>query len=253
MNWADITAVVGAAAWLPHVLRFFQKPRVTAYVGGTVEVGFTFFGPILNPAAAFRTERRDAIIAGARLSVTHERGQTARFRAVQVTDVGPQSATSTGVTQAYARVQSVVVLALTPSVVPERKFQFRSEESLRGFDQLHAGFNAALRRLVAPGMPFPRDEFGRAPEVQTLLDAARQGFFWQTGRYTVRAEFDVPELSAPVTATFAFQLTDAHLVTLTANLTALEASLRQGADPLGASGLPPATYNWVHPLVTSEE
>ena len=76
LGWSDIVALVGAAAWLPQIWRFLQKPKVTPIVGGQVEIGFTHLGPVFNPKVAFRAQRRDALVTGIQYRLQHERGQT---------------------------------------------------------------------------------------------------------------------------------------------------------------------------------
>lgn len=138
MGWiTDIIAIVGAAAWLPQLWRFFQKPRVTPIVGGQVEIGFTEFGPIFNPKVAFRAERRDALVSAINFVVRHERGQEAMFRATMLVEIGSSGQYSSGQEFSQQRVQEVVALVLTPTSIVERKIGTREAECLREWEQLN--------------------------------------------------------------------------------------------------------------------
>ena len=58
MNWAELVACIGAAAWLPHILRWFyiwfSKPELRFVPESSVEIGYTTLGlylikPLLFP------------------------------------------------------------------------------------------------------------------------------------------------------------------------------------------------------------
>src|SRR5258708_7204841 len=88
LGWSDIVALVGAAAWLPQLWRFFQRPKVTPIAGGRIEIGFSNLGPIFNPKVAFRVERREALVTGIEFRVTHEKGQNTQFKCMQLIEAG---------------------------------------------------------------------------------------------------------------------------------------------------------------------
>jgi len=46
ITWGEFVAFIGAAAWTPHVIRLLQKPKITPFPGGQIEIGFTHLGPV---------------------------------------------------------------------------------------------------------------------------------------------------------------------------------------------------------------
>lgn len=59
MGWV---AIIGAAAWTPHIIewvyRFFARPKITVYPHKNPQIGYTFFGPIINIDLALLSEKK---------------------------------------------------------------------------------------------------------------------------------------------------------------------------------------------------
>jgi hypothetical protein len=253
LGWGDIVALVGAAAWLPQIWRFFQKPRVTPIVGGTVEIGFTQFGPIFNPNVAFRAERRDALVTGVSFIVRHERGQETTFRATMLVEIGSQGEYTGGQKFYQQRMQSVVALVLTPTSITERKIQSREAECLREWERLNEPVAATVTRLRDTSVDWV-DQVMRSPAFRDMRDFLARRFFWQAGNYTARCEVTVAGQKDPAVANFRFMLTAESAASLTQNAAVAEALVRRALEPpADPEHAPKLEFQWVYPMVVAAD
>lgn len=83
MDVLDWVAILGALAWLPHLIKYGQeylsRSKVRLITGPAPELGFTTFGPILNLRMAFVVERKDLVISGITIRLQHESGDEQAF------------------------------------------------------------------------------------------------------------------------------------------------------------------------------
>ena len=65
MTAFEVIAILGALAWLPHIVtwvyRFFLKPKLRLKVG-PAEVSYNSLGPVLTFDCAFSVHKKDAVI-----------------------------------------------------------------------------------------------------------------------------------------------------------------------------------------------
>jgi hypothetical protein len=274
LGWSDIVALVGAAAWLPQIWRFLQKPKVTPIVGGQVEIGFTHLGPVFNPKVAFRAQRRDALVTGIQYRLQHERGQTSNFRCAQLVEYGAQTASTSGETAFHERHQDVVALVLTPTSIIERKTNSREVGCLDRLEALGIALVRAIDRTRRPGNDWI-DEVLRTPEYQEIRRFLEDSFIWQAGTYQVECAVSVADQSQPSTCRFQFVLGEASVELLRRNLTIIVDRFRrallaeapapaapaaEGPAPAGPAPAGPAAaravateklpnFNWIYAYV----
>ncbi|MFO1503493.1 MAG: hypothetical protein U1F39_06720 [Steroidobacteraceae bacterium] len=254
LRWADVVAIVGALAWLPYIIRLFLKPRVTIIPGGTIEIGFTGLGPIVNPSLAFRTEHKDALVAAIEFDVAHQRGQRATFRAVQLHETGAMTQSTSGESAVHQRTQSTVAIVLTPASIAERKVVCQEREHLATYQQRLVAYQAAVRRVQNNDAERWLADAMASPECHALRDFWTGEFFWQPGRYTVTARAKVAELSTEATTSFAFELTDAQIQLLRSNQVGLEWELVRIARAAGVPNINgPETFKWHWEYSTSSQ
>ena len=247
MGWGDIVALVGAAAWLPQIWQYFQKPKVTPIVGGQVEIGFSELGPVFNPKVAFRAERRTALVREIRYILTHERGQKSTFKCTQLVEYGARTESSSGETAAHQRQQDVVALVITPNLIVERKTNSREVGCLRQLEALNVGLARATDRARRPGTDWT-DAIKMQPEYETLRRFLLDAFVWQAGTYTVECLVTVEGLSAPATCAFRFFLSEISVALLLKNLDILAENFHNGllrGEGLYEGKLTP--LNWFYP------
>ena len=246
---SDIVALVGAAAWLPHVARYFSKPKVTIIVGNSIEIGFTGLGPLFNPTLAFRTEKRDALITGVMFTVTHENGQVSRFRSMQLAETPAFSHSSSGESAAFQKTQSAVAAVVTPTTIAELKINCRERRHLQQYAEKMAGFQSGVRRLQGGFQEAGWiDTVRQSPECESLRTFLKSSFVWQPGKYEVRAAANIAEIKEPIVKDFAFSLTESQIAALRGNIALLEREFSRIAwDEIDTTQPQNLPWHWAYP------
>lgn len=248
-TWADIVAVVGAAAWIPQIWKFFLRAKVTPIIGGQIEIGFANLGPVFNPRLALRTERKSALVTGIDYQVTHERGQTAFFRCVQLVETGAFSESTSGEKALHQRQRDVVAIALVPDGIAERKTNSREIGCLENLESLQIALGRAMDRFRREGTDW-YDDLQRSPEFEAIKTQLSDSFAWQAGEYAVECTITVAGNAAASTCKFRFFLGEGSAALLRANLITIETNLKQSV--LVKPAPKPLDYNWVYPYALKE-
>lgn len=251
--WTNVLALVGAAAWLPKVVALFRRPRVTLIPAGTVELGYSGFGPTLNPSLAFRTERTDALVTDIWFEVVHEDGTRARFDGYQLHETPLFYYSSSGEQTVHSRAQAVVAIVLTPWQIVERRVFSQEKKHRERYPALMDDYQRTIRRLQSSSRDVSvwQDAVFQSTEYHTLREFLLDEFFWKVGTYTVHVLASVASLSTPATVSFKFSFTDEHRELLSANRQGVEWELRRiMSQAAGQPVEPPAfAYKFAYPLV----
>ena len=246
MSWSDVAAIVGAGAWAPHIWRLCQRRKVSVIPGGNVELGFTGLGPVVMVTMAFRTQNRDALVDGVRLTMRHDDGQCADFECKMLIETPGETFSTVGDAsghQLHQRRQFVVAIVLTPTAVAERRawcqkagLQARidsvTEDYLKLVRASHPADSAAIAAVVA------------STQGQAIRELADREFFWNAGEYTVDVAASVAELRRPVRARFKFAIDQTVQSILRGNLAGIDWELRRLAGEPDFQG---KNYNWQWP------
>lgn len=248
LTWGQLVALVGAAAWLPPIVRLFRRPKVTPFPGGQIEIGFTHLGPLFNPKLAFRAQRRDALITGIEYRVTHERGQETMFRCVQLVEHGAQTESTSGERAFHQRLQDIVAIVVTPVAIVERKTISREFECLELLENLGINLGRATDRLRRQGTDWI-DELTRSQEYTDIHRFLHDARTWQVGEYRVECTIQVAGQRRPSTCRFRFVLGDGAVEKLNANLGVIERNFRESLlPPTAGQEKPKETQpNWAYP------
>jgi hypothetical protein len=249
LGWADIVALVGAAAWLPQIWRLFQRPKVTPIVGGQVEIGFNHLGPIFNPKIAFRVERRAALVTGIEFLVVHERHQSTNFRCTQLLEYGAQSESTSGEKAFHQRKQDVVAIVLNPMSIVERQANCREVNCVGQLERLNIALGSAISRMRGTTANWV-DELLRGREYLEVFKLLEDSFIWQSGKYHVECSVTVEGQKRPSKCQFQFFLGEASLTLLKKNPEIIKENFRRSLmppDTAHAEKVP--DYNWIYPYV----
>ena len=79
MDFFDIVAILAALAWIPWVIHWVLKPRLSISTHEDIEISYDIDGPKLNILFAFSTERKDCLIEKIELTLKHENEETHHF------------------------------------------------------------------------------------------------------------------------------------------------------------------------------
>jgi hypothetical protein len=251
IDWTKVAAFLGALAWLPHLVRWFIRPRVTIIPGVSVEIGFTALGPLFNPTLAFLTERRAALITRITFDVTHEKGQRATFLAQQLVETAGSTQNSAGDYALHSRTHSVIAVAMIPGQISERKINCRESSGLTRHEVLVADYQNAVRRTRDPDMMKWAAAAATSPECHALRKFWANEAVWQTGNYTVVARARVDELGREVTTQFSLTIPDEHIRLLSANAGGLDYELKGIFADIAQEPRDPPRYawQWIYPAI----
>lgn len=79
MKFFEAAAILGALAWLPHLIKLlkdhFIRPEVGIIAQRTAQIGYTIFGPILNLGIAFSVRHKDIVISSIKIKLKHQSGE----------------------------------------------------------------------------------------------------------------------------------------------------------------------------------
>lgn len=130
MTWIGWVAIVGAAAWVPQTIyfiyRIFAKPKLNFILEPTVEIGYTFFGPIINPSFAISSSRKDALLEKVRIKIIHdETNEKHEFIWQALEEKGFEGTSSKGERLEMRKSQSAIALKIGIVGLVEKKIFFR--------------------------------------------------------------------------------------------------------------------------------
>jgi len=249
LGWSDIVALVGAFAWLPHIWRYFQKPKTTPIAGGQVEIGFSTLGPLFNPKIAFRVENRVALVTGIEFKLLHERGQCTTFRCSQLVEYGAQTESTSGEKAVHQRQQDVVALVLNPMSIVERKVNSRELGCLARLETLNIDLGRAIDRTRRTD-PAWIDDLVRTGEYAAVAKLLEDSFVWQAGNYKVECSVHVAGQPQPAKCKFQFVLGDGSATKLKENLEIIRENFRLSyLPPDPANPQKPKDLNWFYAYV----
>ena len=249
LSWTALIALIGAGAWIPHVVKHFQRPRVTAIPGSAIEIGWTGLGPILNPTLAFRTERRDALVTAVTFDIRHESGQSERFVSQTMRETPGRSQSSTGEIAVMTREHSAGVVVVTPTSISECHIACRTEKDMQKVDELMVRYEAAVRRVVDPDPDARFRVLMQTPEAQALQEYWDSRFIWQAGKYSCVCRVAVAELKESATVEFEFDIRGEQIALLKSNSAGLKYELLRIAGALPPSGPKQFNWAWIYPQV----
>ena len=254
MTSAEFAAYVGAAAWLPQITTWLYKglilPKLTIVPERHAEIGFTSYGAIFNLRMALSADRKDLIIAGFELDVTHQDGEKRVFRWSGIQEHLGETRDAAGVQQGQLmKDQLPIALKVGTLSLTERFIRFqepRYEETLRPLMQnLVAHFNYLKRtdpNFVATTL--------NSKELLQVLDSREKSFWWKPGRYELRMRPTSPKRFALAGDRYWFELTAIDVDRLRQNIQTLRADMENTVRSNLGDFTPVAiTWNWAYALL----
>ena len=217
----DIAGFIGAAAWIPHVggwvYRHLAPPRVTVLTGPTAQIGFTWFGPILNLRLNFSCERRDVVINGLTIKLVSESGdqRILGWRGTIDTFSHLKDAAGTAV-GSLERESDATAIKVTTNAAYESFFRFQELKFIEAKEPLLNDVLEHERFLRESGKHLSA-EMMQSEQMHKLTVFHRDSFWWQAGTYI--AVIEPTALSAIKVARnrFRFALTTVDVDALRSN------------------------------------
>jgi hypothetical protein len=197
MKILDWVAILGALAWLPHVIRYghdyFSRPRVRIMTAPAPELGFTTFGPILNLRLAFVVETKDIVVSGLKIRLRHESGSEQSFVwQGHIQTLGTLSNPQVG-NMPFEKESNVLALKARTVDVDERFIRFQNPNFIEGKQEKESKASSRLMYLQRQNSEIDIDAFLRSNKMTDLYSYIKRSFLWKEGSYTLTFELDSPQ------------------------------------------------------------
>jgi hypothetical protein len=256
MKPEEIAAYIGAAAWLPQIVRWIYRawvtPKMQVFLAQSAEVGFTGNGPILNVRMVFCADRQDAIFDDIELVVRHEDGETKTLRWAGLGDNMGEATDAAGNRQTFTRDLSPIAVKIGTQAPLEKFVRFQEtiyHDAMRTLTEAVVNHFTFLKRGAEPEVYVP--QLLGSKEFAALNEGRLNSFWWKQGRYTLTVRPSSPTRFDLLHADFEFTLSPADVNHLKRNLAALEADLRNTANSnLKEHAREPIHWQWVYPTLS---
>lgn len=252
MQLIDWIAILGALAWMPHLIGAFKNLLLTSKIRivtqKSVEIGFTSLGSIFNLRIAFAVENKDIVISEIKVRIKHDSGEERVLEWQGITQqLGTMKIPNAG-DMPYEKIHSVLAIKLNQKDIEERFIQFQEPTHLASQIEYVNKANKKMAYLKAEGKYDPV-KFLREQEMTDLYIFAKHAFPWKQGKYTVTIEMQSPERFSLVGNQRQFSLTSADIEKLEKNKDQLELDYRRivvGMNEEDAT----AVWQWCNPVLT---
>jgi hypothetical protein len=248
MTSTDIIALVGAAAWLPQIATWIYRaairPRIRIIPDKHVEIGFTTFGPIFNLRVGFSAERKDAIVDGISVELTHESGATHRLDWSGMLENFSQIIGPAGIRQSVERESPPIAIKLSTITLQEKLIRFQESRFHDSKRPLESAVFNHLNYLRSRTDKF-REETLNSKETQTLLDLYRQAFWWKAGTYKLVFLISSPDRAGVEKEVYTFSLSQSDIDDLGCNINTVKLDLAAFFNiDLEGFKYPTIPWNW---------
>jgi len=221
-GWVAWAAILGAAAWIPQVVTFlfrmFAKPSLQFLPSSTVEIGYTSYGPILNPGFAISTKRKDALIEKIKLLLRHEDGDEHELQWQFLSEPQYEIESSTGEIQTSRKNQPVAGLKVTTAVLIDRKIGFQDVGFINRRMEIYNRLlekEEHVRKVKPDGFPELLFEEKEWTDIENFI---RDEFYWKAGKYTLTLMAYETSKKRPYVESYVFEMTRTQIEILARNV-----------------------------------
>ena len=251
MKIIDWVAILGALAWLPHLISmiksYFTRPEVRIITQKTAEIGFTTYGPIFNMRVAFSVKNHDVVVSNFRIKVTHESGEEKLYEWQGLKQQVMKMHTNEG-SIPYEKENSVLAIKLNQKEVEERIIQCQEISFIAGKKDIE---DKAIKRLS-----YDREQDGYDPlkflkcqESMDVYNYIKHAFTWKAGKYKVVFELKSPEEFNLVGNEYEFTLMPIDIEELEKNKESIEQDYTNSFVTDDNPARKPINWNWRYPSI----
>jgi hypothetical protein len=208
MGISDIVAIIGAAAWLPHIIRwisnYLKKPKLQVISAQSLAIGSDTWGPWIHFVASISSERKDAIVTNIDLIVKHQSGEVQTFGWENVQEPQFNFQLNSGPEEGmFVKKLAVRAIKAIQETLIERRIFFRrkghGKEVNEKINTLKE--NSLFLSKSSPSTATSIIESKEHAEADRFL---KDGIFWREGKYSVEAIFTINNLRKPHIEHFEF-------------------------------------------------
>ncbi len=251
MTPSEITAYIGAAAWLPQIItwlyRFWMRPQVTVIPDKYAEVGFTSLGPIFNLRMVFTCEKKDAVIDGLDLLIRHENGDTRSFRWNGLSETFSEISDNAGNKQVISRNQTPIAIKIGTESIVEKFIRFQEPQYWQRNRPLTHKLITQFNYLKNLDSTSYINETLKSRELHETCEERKQSFWWQPGKHKIQVKLSSPHKINVKKCTWEFSLTTTDVDQLKANIPNLKIDLENIIKSNDSSFKEiPIAWNWAN-------
>ena len=253
MTIIDGIAILGALAWLPHLIKMIRdvitRPAVRIIAQRTVEIGYNTLGPILNLRVAFSVCHRDIVISSIKIKLIHESGNEKVLSWQGIIERLGQLNTPEGGPIPWEKERSVLAIKLTEKEIEERLIRFHEDNYHTQNSIYESKVMKKLTYLKGKGEYEP-DNFLKSEEMKDHCSFIEHWFNWKQGRYTVIFEVNSPEKFILKDNKYQFSLNPLNIESLEVNKDLIALSY-EDIFKWGIEGYKPhnVNWNWAYPIL----
>jgi hypothetical protein len=258
-TWTLIISLVGAAAWIPHLLfmlkKWLTKPVLTIMPSSTCEVGFTQLGPVLNIRMAITADHQSILVDGIEFEVSHDSGATYLFRWHEIANQNSMEIGQKPLIQDQkpAAIEAIA-LKILPDDLKEVLLRCRLKEHMEAHDLWIRAFNKERRRLSNNNKYDPLD-FYSTKMVQDMQAFMKSQMIWRSGAYEVRSLVHTRSAAVKDIPLLEFSLSNDDIALLQANHDNLPRYLRNLCveNTPQENQFQPFEWNWLYRKLKLQE
>lgn len=251
ISFIDLAAILGAAAWIPQLSKLLVKPRLRFMPAPTVEIGYSYFGPIVNPTFSISSSRKDALVERLELLITHDSGAQCLFVWQFTSEIPFQTESSSGEIQILKKEQTATALKIPQQILIDKKIGFQTPSFLRERVEIETKLQEKeehLRKIALPNLPnslFAEKEW---TDIERFI---KNNFFWRQGKYTIELRAYEGSRKSPYKDFFSFELSQVQIQILERNIDITIKSITNmyKLKYFPTQQLPKMTWNWVSPAI----
>lgn len=255
MTTFEWIAIIGAAAWIPHVLTWLYhwlvKPELTLVVATRPEIGYSTYGPVLNLNCAISAARKSALIEKITVILTHQRGQSCELTWVTLNETLSQARSTSGEVAEYTKSQVAIALKVDTSTLAEKLIGFNDLNFLTEKDKL-------VNKLVDVDNHLRKMEDGeriskllRSKELSDVFSHYEKSMYWQEGNYTARVLIHISGLAEPFEKHLSFTLSADDIERISKNIDVVINILSETVHEIDKEKRSPEHWNWANPPISS--
>ncbi len=194
MKILDWVAILGALAWVPHLIKFvrdlFTRPSIRLYTQKRLMVGFNTLGPIIYLKIAFVVKNKDLVVSGMRFRLKHQDGDEKVFVWQEIVQTFGTH-TYPAVSVPFQKQSDVLAIKAKESEVEDRFISFQDESFVERWRDLWEKAMEKQMHLRRQGKT--DEEFLMSVEMSELRTFNERSFSWKEGKYELHFELDSPQ------------------------------------------------------------
>jgi hypothetical protein len=259
MSKSDIIAVIGALAWLPHILYlfrdYFSQSKILVIPEKKVEIGFTNYGPIFNLKLALGVDNKKAVIDDITVllngpdGANHTfswRGGNEEIKTIKDTQGNVQASEEKNFNPIAIFLQSTLSKELFVRFTDKNFDDVTNPKMITLTDQLNFFKQSCPTEYI--------DKTLKSKELVDYKDAFKNYFFWRKGLYQFSFEISCKNKFKFLKESYSFELRDEDVARLKCNENVVDEffdSLIKSNDPSFQMFIP--NWSWINAKIFKSE